>query len=70
MSNRGVDGAADHRMLRVRDSRYGAIFERRSRYLGMEQVRTFGSAPISGTSSEIIAESILGGLHQVYRHAT
>src|SRR5215468_690677 len=140
MSNRRVDGAADHRMLRsmaatISNSRPGQPLarysSRRLRHLGIEQVRTPFRAPranaISGrwvksvraecldhlfifnetglrramasyvsyfnhsrphrslgqraprdstalpsrsTSSKIIAESILGGLHHVYRHAT
>src|SRR5215469_9106789 len=69
MSNRGVDGAADHRMLRVgsmaatisihdRDSRYGAIFERRLRHLGIEQVRTPFRAPRANAISERWVKSV------------
>jgi transposase InsO family protein len=118
-------------LIHDRDSRYGAIFERRLRHLGIEQVRTPFRAPRANaiserwvksvraecldhlfifnegglrrvmasyvnyfnhwrphrslgqraprdsavlpsraTSSEIIAESILGGLHHLYKHAT
>jgi transposase InsO family protein len=118
-------------LLHDRDSRYGAIFQRRLRHLGIEQVRTPFKAPRANaiserwvksvraecldhlfifneaglrrvmasyvnyfnhwrphrslsqrapcasavlrsqsTSSKIIAENILGGLHHVYKHAT
>ena len=118
-------------LIHDRDSRYGAIFERRLRHLGIEQVRTPFRAPRANaiserwvksvrtecldhlfifneaglhrvmasyvnyfnhwrshrslsqrapcasavlrsqsTSSKIIAENILGGLHHVYKHAT
>ena len=118
-------------LIHDRDSRYGAMFERRLQHLGIEQVRTPFRAPRANaiserwvksvraefldhlfifnetglrrvmasyvsyfnhsrphrslgqraprdstalpprsTSSKILAQSILGGLHHVYRHAT
>ena len=40
------------------------------RSLGQRAPRESTALPHRSTSSKIIAESILGGLHHVYRHAT
>jgi len=66
MSDGGVDGPADNRMLRLGsmvvrfscDDRYGATFERRVGKLGIEQVRTPFRAPRGNAISERWVKSV------------
>jgi putative transposase len=67
MSDCRVDGAAEccawdrwppRFLIHDRDSRYGAIFERRLRHLGIEQVRTPFRAPRANAISERWVKSV------------
>src|SRR6516165_2792406 len=56
-------------LLRDRDcSEERILSRRRMRRIALEQ--NLAALPPRSTSSKIIAESVLGGLHHLYRHAT